>query len=412
MSVAGLRGTGDWGADERPTSFREKIMFIAPNGTSPIFALTAKARTQPLDDPKHTWWAEMQSTVAVKINQAGGYNATDTLFTVDSTDPSASAFASRYGQATHLKPGDLLLVKPAADSATYDHEIVQVVSVLSATQFTVTRGAGSTTAAAIADDLELLLIGSAYAEGTGAPQAVSRNPVSFFNLCQIFKDTYELTKTTDATKARTGDAWSNDKKRKAFDHARNIEMALLFGQRSETTGANGKPLRTMGGLRSYIPASNTTVFGAAVTVSSFLDAVSPAFDFDTPAGNTRLGFAGNTAIMELNKVFLGSSEVRINYDKKLSVYGLDLVEIILPRGRILFYSHPLLNQDPLYQSAMFLTDFSALVWHPLRGRDTKPFDDVQAKDEDVRRGYFMTEGCISVDCGGVTQAYLGNISAT
>ena len=62
----------------------------------------------------------------------------------------------------------------------------------SATQFTALRGVGGTTAAAIADDLYLLLIGSAYAEGTAAPSATSRNPIKFYNYTQIFKNSYEF----------------------------------------------------------------------------------------------------------------------------------------------------------------------------------------------------------------------------
>jgi hypothetical protein len=61
---------------------------------------------------------------------------------------------------------------------------------------------------------------------------------------------------------------------------------------------------------------------------------------------------------------------------------------------------------------MFVSDFDALKWAPLEGRDTKAHDDVQAKDEDVRRGFFQTEGGIEVGYGGLTMAYLGNISAT
>ena len=41
--IAGLRGTGNWGTDERPKSFRESILFFSPNGTAAIFGLTAKA---------------------------------------------------------------------------------------------------------------------------------------------------------------------------------------------------------------------------------------------------------------------------------------------------------------------------------------------------------------------------------
>ena len=76
------------------------------------------------------------------------------------------------------------------------------------------------------------LLGSAYAEGTAAPRAVSRNPVKFFNYTQIFKNTYELSGTADNTDVRTGSPWSNDKKRKMFDHARGIELSMLFDDRA------------------------------------------------------------------------------------------------------------------------------------------------------------------------------------
>jgi hypothetical protein len=33
---AGVRATDDWGTDERPKSFRETILFLNPNGKSPL----------------------------------------------------------------------------------------------------------------------------------------------------------------------------------------------------------------------------------------------------------------------------------------------------------------------------------------------------------------------------------------
>ena len=51
---------------------------------------------------------------------------------------------------------------------------------------------------------------------------------------------------------------------------------------------------------------------------------------------------------------------------------------------------------------------TAIVAHAL----TKTYDDVQNRDEDVRRGYVQTECSLMVDYGGLTMAYLGNISKT
>jgi hypothetical protein len=74
--------------------------------------------------------------------------------------------------------------------------------------------------------------------------------------------------------------------------------------------------------------------------------------------------------------------------------------------------HPLMSRHGLYKKSMFVLDFDAIKYVAMRNRDTKAHDDVQAKDEDVRRGYFQTECSLEVSNGGLTMAYLGNISAT
>lgn len=409
--IAGLRGTGDWGTDERPKNFREKILFISPNGNSPIFGLTSKAGKYSVNDPEFAWWAESQNLIRLVVS--GALGSTDTLVTVSSVDPTSTTMSALYGTATNLKPGDILMVEPASDNATFNPEMIEVDTVISDTQFTIRRGAGGTTPGSILNAGGLTLIGSAYAEGTASPRAVTRNPVKFKNYIQIFKDSYELTGTANETFARTGNAWSNDKKRKLFDHAKSIEMGFLFGQAAEVTGDNGKPKRFMGGIRTFIPASNTTVFGAAVTAASFNDAVAPAFNFDLGGGDTRIGFCGNTARTELGKVIQGTTGVRIELGDVVRVFGIDFQEFILPLGRILLKSHPLLSQHPLYKKSMFLLDFSVIKYTTMKGRpDAKIKDDVQLPDEDVRRGFIQTDCSLMVDGGGLSLAYLGNISAT
>lgn len=407
--IAGLRGSGDWGTDERPKNFREGILRFNPNGTAPIFALTGKAGHKTVDDAEYAWWAEGNVLTRLQVN--GALVAADTIVTVDSADPTSSTLGANLGTATNLKPGDILLVEPTADSATFNHELLEVDNVISDTQFTVKRGAGGTTAASIANDVFLTVIGSAYAEGTGVPRAVSRNPIKFNNYIQIFKDTYELTGTADETNTRTNNGYSEDKKRKMFKQASDIEMSILFGRKAETVGSNGKPKRFMGGLREFIPASNVTVFSTPVTPHSFMDAIAPVYDFDTGAGDTRMGFAGNQALIELSKIF--GDEVVFNVTNTVKVYGLDFQEFNMPNGKLLLRSHPLLSRHGLYKKSMFVCDFDAIKYVNMRGRpDGKPKDDVQAKDEDVRRGYIQSDAGLMVDYGGLTCAYVGNISST
>ena len=410
--ILGLRGTGNFGTDERPKNFREMILFRDPNGDAPIFAMTSKLKKRTVDDPEFAWWDEPQDIVRLQSSQA--HLAGDTTIVVDSADPSVSAPAINYGNATHLKAGDLLLVEPAVDAAVFAPEVIEVVTVLSDTQFTVKRGRSGTTPAAIADDLFLLLIGSSYAEGTDAPTAVSRNPIKYSNFTQIFKNTYELTKTTDVTKFRTGDPWSNDKKRKMFDHARGIEMAILFGQKSETTGDNGKPLRTMGGLREQIAVANQFVYATGVGTTWFdlIDRVSPVWDFTSPAGDQRAAFVGNGALNALNKVLMADANSEIHWDGVTRVFGMNFRELVMPQGRLLLRTHPLMSRNSLYTNAMFVLDMSSLGYVTLPGRDTKMKDDIQDAGEDLRRGFIQTESSLMVDRGGVTSAYIGNINVT
>ena len=57
-AFAGLRGTGSWGTDERPTNFRETILWRRPNGNAPLTALLSKTKSEKVDDPQFSWWEE------------------------------------------------------------------------------------------------------------------------------------------------------------------------------------------------------------------------------------------------------------------------------------------------------------------------------------------------------------------
>ena len=411
-AVAGLRGTGDWGADERPKNFRELILYRNPTGSAPIFALMARVQKESVDDPEFAWWDEPNDLVRVRIN--GALGAGDTAFIIDSSDPSATSPGNVWGLGKHLVPGDLLLVEPTTDNATYDHEIVEVDAVVSDTSVTMKRGRAGTTAASIADNILLTKIGNAHEEGSAEPKSATRDPIKYFNYTQIFKTVYEVTGTAGKTRLRTGDPLKNERKRKAFDHSRDIEMSVLWGQKAEVTGPGGKLLRTMDGLRAFIPSDTTTILGTSWTLDDFLDAASPVFDFDTPAGDTRIAFCGNSALNFFNKKIAdasGQTALNLNYVGNSKIYGLSFMEYLMPQGRLFLRTHPLLNRHGFYKNSMFIVDFSALRWRPLRGRDTKFTDNIQAKGEDVSRGLWQTEAGLEVRYGGLTCGYIGAFNA-
>jgi len=410
MAIAGLRGTGDWGTDERPKNFREMILWMNPNGTAPIFALSSKASKESTDDPEFSWWSEPNDQIRLTTHGSIILAAT-TAITVVGTEPSASGLSTNWGSALSLKVGDILMVEPAADSATFTPEYMIVTTVpTTATSIpAVTRAFAGSTAADIPAGSKLLLVGSAYAEGTSSATSTTRNPIKYSNYTQIFKNTYSITGTAEQTKTRTGDTIKNDKRRKSFDHAASIEYAMIFGRKSEGTGSNGKPIRTMDGIRRFVP---NAVFAGGSTLNSFLDAVYPVFDWDSDAGDTRLAFCGNGALNQLNKIIMsgsGQAALNVNFTGPVKLYGMNFNEYVLPQGRLLLKTHPLFNRNSLYTNSMLIMDFSAFKWRPLRNRDTKFTDDIQTKREDLREGQWLTEAGVEVWHGGLTCKWLGNM---
>lgn len=417
-AIAGIRGTGDWGADERPKNFRELIMFRQPNGTAPLFALLAKAGKETVDDYDFSWWDEPITITRLQINMSGGAGSTVTTLIVDSADPGVSTPEVPWGLAKHLAPNDVLMYEPATESVSNfaATEYVRVVQVIDDNTIQVQRGFAGSTAATIADDGFLLRVGSAHADGSDAPKASSRKPVKYGNLTQIFKTTYDVTGRALVTKTRTGDVLANEKKRRTTDHSMQIELAFMFGRKSETTDDNGQVVSTTDGLRRQIPTVTSTVFTAAVTftgaTNNFLDAAYKVFDWETGAGMSRICFCGNGALIELNKIVAKDTNSEVQFGQVIKLYGMELRELILPQGTFYLRTHPLMNRHTVYTKSMFITDFSAIKYRPMKERDTKAYDDIQNKGEDAKRGYWMTDAGLSVHYAGLTQGYLGNISAT
>lgn len=379
MAFAGLRGTGDFATDERPKNFREMILWRSPNGTAPLTALLSKMKSEKVDDPEFNWWEEELNAARVTVNFTTGYSSTDNTIVVDGTD------------ALELVAGDVLL-KEAAITSAYSHEIVVVSSVTDATTVVIKRAQAGTTGTPLLDNVSMTKIGNVYEEGSTSPASSERNPTKINNYCQIFKTAYRITNTAKLTRVRTGDALKNDKKRKMFDHSAALELAFLFGKRSEGTGSGGKPLRFTGGMLymlSQYASSRITAFTTTPTEATLLDAVYPIWDYNTEAGNERICFAGNGALNSLNKLAKNASSTRINFSGPVTLYGMKLAQWDFPQGTLYVKTHPLFNTHGRFTNDIFVLDPSVLRYRYMR--DTRLEDNIQANDADEQKGQYLTE---------------------
>src|SRR6187399_194151 len=397
---AGVRATDDWGTDERPKSFRETILFLNPNGKSPLFALTEKLGSSSVTDPQFSWWNERNTVIRLTLTAA--FITTSQTLTVT-------------GGALALRPNQLIKVDSIGTTEPVSYvaanvEIALVSSVTSDTTVVLKRGQFGTTPVALTTGFTFLTaLGTAFGEGSTRPASVSNNPTKYTNYCQIFRTNWAVTGTADKTFARTGDAYKNDRERATFAHGRDIEMQFLYGLASEVVDpspqATGNLTRTTGGLRSFI-TSNVTIFQSStgITTSTFMDATYPIWNWDTRAGDQRVAFCGNGFLNSLNK--LAKTDSVINQDGIVKMFGMNLNVWTLPQGQIGFKTHPLMNVHAQYTNSAFILDPTVLKYRFLR--DTKLIEDQQDKGTDSIIDGWLTECGLEV-LAEETCAYIGNM---
>lgn len=409
--ISGLRASNDHGTDERPKNFREAILWLDPAGMTPLTAMSAKMRKETTDDPEFTWFEEVMTAKRAVISSVSGTQTPgqSNVLTVTST--------TAINPGSQFKPGDLLLVHDVSvgESGDYDGttaapEIVRVTAV-STTTVTVTRNyAGLTAAVTLVSGDRLLLVGSAYAEGSASAAGISGAPGKYTNYTQIFKSAFNQTNTAISTKYRTGDAFANDRKRAMFRHSESLEQSAFWGIAKEDLSTFNEPLRMSGGLR-YFLTSNVTAAVGNITENFFLDTLSGLFDYNAGgAGDQRICFLGNGALNAIQKMVRDSGGVRINYEGEVAFFGMNLLKYRIPQGTFFLKSHPLMNTDPVYRNSMFVVNGRGFIVRPLKGRDTKIQTNIQANDEDQRKDQWLTETGWELQFER-TQGYYGGITA-
>lgn len=359
MSV-GIFNTGTAAAtqDYVAKSFAGMITRLMPNGQAPLFGMTSMLPSETAVQTEHGFFTKTMIFPNMKLNGAIG-DGTTTTFTVDTT--------------VNLLPGMMMRAQSTG-------EIVIINQVLSTTQVVVGRGLG-TSAAAIADDVNFYQVGNAFEESSIRPNALQVNPVRITNLTHIFRNTWALSGSAQATQVIAGDSLEAENKEDcAAFHAADIEKALFFSAKSQGT-RNGQPFRTMDGLLqivgniSYYPSTYAVpnVYTAAATTNytqleTMLD---PVFNqvTDPKAGNERVLFVGSEARKVLNKI--GVLNGTYNLADGQTSYGLQFARFKIARGGFNMVEHPLFNSNPDWSRMAVAVDLSTFRLAYLGGRKTK-----------------------------------------
>jgi hypothetical protein len=346
-------------ADLQANSFASMITRLMPNGQAPLFGLTSMLATETALQPEHGFFTKTMVFPMVQLNGAIA-DATTAVFPVDSS--------------SNILPGMLLRAESTG-------ETVLVNTVPGATTITVQRGVGTVAAAAIADDVQLYQVGNAFEESSIRPNALAINPVRITNLTQIFRNTWSLSRSAEASQVIAGESTIAENRQDcAAFHAADIEKAILFGQKSQGQ-RNGQPFRTMDGLLNilsnltYYPpsyaAANVTAAGNTTNFTQLETALDPVFNqaTDPKVGNERILFVGGGAKKVLNNI--GRLNATYQLQNGATSYGLQFSEFAIARGRFKMIEHPLLNSNAAWSKYAIAVDMSTFRLAYLGGRKTK-----------------------------------------
>jgi len=222
---------------------------------APLTAILSMMNSESVNDPQYHWWTQEQTAVGGAV--AGVYTLPDLSIAYVNGGVAGDVLYVQITTilANRIREGHQILLRDASDWR------VDVVGKITG----VTRGGVNSVFAVrlleaddnspahdLSDCDTFKIIGNINPEGGEMPDAIALNPVKVYNLTQIFRTPLSLTRTARKTKLRTGDQYQKAKAEALEMHSWEMELAFLWGIRTENIGDNGKPERTTMGVINFI----------------------------------------------------------------------------------------------------------------------------------------------------------------
>lgn len=370
-AILGLRGTGQFNTDFRPTNYRELFTLLEPNGTAPLQALLSMASSESTDDPKFNHFRDELPDRKFKANGAVASTSTGTV-TVAASDE--LAFVVTGTIIVNVDTGEVMRVTADAN--------------LSNNTLAVQRNIGGTSHE-IADEANLIIAGFADVEGGNAPTPISFDPTTDFNFTQIFKTAVSVSGTLQNTFLRTGNKEQEQLTKALKLHMSDIERAMFFGRRYESNGNTSQPIRFTGGLTTMIPnVTDAATFGAtagAITEKEFDRLlIEDIFAYGSPE---KVAFCGARVISNLMEI----GKNRWQPTQIDNAYGVSLSRYTTYAGDLLVMMHPMFRQVPNMDKEMIVLDMPELSYRYMDGRDTQLQRNIEDNDFDGVKHQYISE---------------------
>lgn len=335
-------------------SFAGTILRRQPNGQAPLFGMTS-----------------MTGRSKAKATTHGYFSKTMEFSRVVTTAASAAGVATLTVASTQgIVVGQVLYNQATGEN-------LRVTGVTSGTALAVTRGFGRMAAADVASGVTLVVVGTAYPEGSARPQARSIQPVYVANFTQIFRNAWALTDTARATYSEQGYSNIAESQRDCMTfHSVDIESTLFYGQaKMDTTGS--QPLHSTQGIidavRQYAPNNMEALSPTdGLSYDDLVDILTPVFAYSTDLGDgkTRVAFCDATAMRVFQQIGRFFPD-QVTCTQKETSFGMVFTEFRFFKGRIMLLEHSLFNGLQANNGLCVVVDVPAVKLAYMDGRDAK-----------------------------------------
>ena len=266
-----------------------------------------------------------------------------------------------------------------------------------------------TATTAFADNVLGEIVGSAFGEGTGVPDAWKDEMFNREGYTQILKTAIPLfSGTAQATRYRgRPNEYTRVWAEKLMEHSSDIEKMTLLGV-GAADEAGSPPVRRSWGIAPYTEA-NGRVFNYTYAGTSWDDVLSDSESFFEPElGNStnKLVLASRKITTWLNKVqangllqnTVGSSSYQLDIQNVKGSFGHNITTLTNLYGSFHFVMEPFLRGP--WEDYGVVVDLANVAYRPLVGngknRDTFLMTNVQDNDADARQDMILTEAGLEI----------------
>ena len=369
--------------DRREIDFGDAILNLEPNA-APITVLLGRLAKVPVSDVEFRWFEEDPLNRYQTLTT--GFDDAATTITL----PDASAFyVNDVVKATMIGGTGLI------------EEMMLVTAVNRATNtITVTRGFGESnpqdfSAASASNPVELVTMGNLSAEGSGAPEDRVNQPKVLYNIVGITKTPFSVTGTVDRSRQR-----ANPQERARLqrywgvEHRKHIEAKILWGERAEVAGQDGRFQRVPKGIVSFIQ-TNKFDLGGSFDYDKLVEHAEEIFRY---GDSEKWCFCGPRFLTAITKAARPHLEISQSEER----FGVKYNRVVTPHGDLLLVKHPMFV-GPVWSRAGLVLDLGSangqrrVQYRPLaNGGDTRLILNIQNNDEDIVRDQYFTEAGVAV----------------